>query len=61
MGLSSTDSTETKESLEAKLSFDMHAGIEFEGLGVSTDISGSLAAAIENDTKTVYNEDISVD
>ena len=44
MGLSSTDSTETKESIEAKLSFDMHAGIEFEGFGVSADISGSLAA-----------------
>ena len=61
MGLSSTESHSTKESIEAKLSLDMHAGIEFEGLGESVDISESLASKIEYDTTTVYNESISVD
>ena len=61
IGLSSSDSTSTKSSMSFSLNQAMSMGIEFEGMGLSTDISSSYATGIETDTMTVYNERISVD
>ena len=61
IGLSSSDSTSTKSSMSFSLNAAMSMGIEFEGMGASTDISSTFATDIEVDTTTVYNESISVD
>ena len=61
LGLSYNESKYTKESIEASLKLDMHAGVEFEGLGFSADISAELTGEIETETKKVFNESISVD
>ena len=61
LGLKYDHTTYTKESIEAKLNFDMHAGIEFEGVGVSGEISAGLSTTIEEDAQTVYGESFSVE
>jgi len=61
IGLSSSVSDVKKESMSFSLSQDMSMGIEFEGEGVSFDISSTYATDIETDVTTVYGESISED
>ena len=61
VGLSSSVSTAKKEGMSFSLIQDMSMGIEFEGEGVSTEISSMYATDIETDVTTVYDESISED
>ena len=44
LGLKYDHTTSTKASVEASLDLDLHAGVEFEGVGLSADIKPHLAA-----------------
>ena len=61
VGLSSTDSEATQESMSFSMSQDMSMGIEFEGIGSSTSISSSYESGIVSDTTSEFDKSVDVD
>ena len=60
LGMSSTDSHSTEESMSYSMSESMSAGIEFLGIGASTDISAAFETGIVVDTQEEFSASVDV-